>query len=79
MYRRHAIRGPLAEFFGTAILVIFGAGAGAAATLNANPNVSSTPKGVRTLPRLQVALLPVANARIHPPGLSLCQLRMGCW
>ncbi|KAJ3546461.1 hypothetical protein NMY22_g2051 [Coprinellus aureogranulatus] len=41
----HAIRGPMAEFFGTAILVIFGSGAGAAATLNANPSVSPTPKG----------------------------------
>jgi hypothetical protein len=42
----HVIRGPMAEFFGTALLVIFGAGAGAAVVTTANPTVSATPKGV---------------------------------
>ncbi|KAJ2922937.1 hypothetical protein H1R20_g14195, partial [Candolleomyces eurysporus] len=39
------IREPMAEFFGVALLVIFGAGAGASVVLSSNPGVSSANKG----------------------------------
>ncbi|KAF6741447.1 aquaporin-like protein [Ephemerocybe angulata] len=47
IYRRTMwqIRQPMAEFFGTMILVIFGAGAGASVTLSGNPGVAPTSKG----------------------------------
>lgn len=38
----------MAEFFGVALLVIFGAGAGASVVTAANQGVSSSPKGVRS-------------------------------
>jgi glycerol uptake facilitator-like aquaporin len=37
----------MAEFFGVALLVIFGAGAGASVVTAGNQGVSSSPKGVR--------------------------------
>ncbi|TEB25479.1 aquaporin [Coprinellus micaceus] len=40
-----AIREPMAEFFGVALLVIFGAGAGASVVTAGNQGVSSSPKG----------------------------------
>ncbi|KAJ2915753.1 hypothetical protein MD484_g4659, partial [Candolleomyces efflorescens] len=39
------IREPMAEFFGVALLVIFGAGAGASVVLSSNPEVASSAKG----------------------------------
>jgi glycerol uptake facilitator-like aquaporin len=39
----------MAEFFGVALLIIFGAGSGASATLSTNPAVSSSNKGVRSI------------------------------
>ncbi|KAJ2919660.1 hypothetical protein MD484_g709, partial [Candolleomyces efflorescens] len=46
-YRKYLsyIREPMAEFFGVALLVIFGAGAGASVVLSSNPGVASSAKG----------------------------------
>ncbi|KAJ2936973.1 hypothetical protein H1R20_g120, partial [Candolleomyces eurysporus] len=46
-YRRilSAIREPMAEFFGVALLIIFGAGSAASVVLSTNAGVSSSPKG----------------------------------
>ncbi|RXW17638.1 hypothetical protein EST38_g8224 [Candolleomyces aberdarensis] len=46
-YRRilSSIREPMAEFFGVALLIIFGAGSAASAVLSTNSGVSSSPKG----------------------------------
>lgn len=48
---RNAIREPMAEFFGTALLVIFGAGAGASVVLSGSQGVASSSKGVGVFPR----------------------------
>lgn len=42
------LKEPLAEFFGTMILIIFGNGVDCQVVLSANPNVASSPKGVCT-------------------------------
>ncbi|KAJ2917677.1 hypothetical protein MD484_g2734, partial [Candolleomyces efflorescens] len=39
------LREPMAEFFGVALLIIFGAGSGASAVLSTNPAVSSSGRG----------------------------------
>ncbi|KAF5313438.1 hypothetical protein D9611_008485 [Ephemerocybe angulata] len=46
-YRKalHAIREPMAEFIGTAILVIFGAGAGCSTVLSSNQGVAPSSRG----------------------------------
>ncbi|KIK07148.1 hypothetical protein K443DRAFT_217541 [Laccaria amethystina LaAM-08-1] len=42
---RHAIRKPMAEFFGVALLIIFGAGSACQVVLSTNPNVTSFARG----------------------------------
>ncbi|KAF8916599.1 putative aquaporin 5 [Mucidula mucida] len=42
---RNAIREPMAEFVGVAILVMFGCAGGCQATLSSDPSVASSPKG----------------------------------
>nr|I1Z8E9.1 RecName: Full=Aquaporin-7-1 [Laccaria bicolor]AFJ15559.1 putative aquaporin 5 [Laccaria bicolor] len=42
---RHAIRMPMAEFFGVALLIIFGAGSACQVVLSTNPNVASSDRG----------------------------------
>jgi hypothetical protein len=44
---RMFIREPVAEFFGTMLLCIFGCGVNAQVTLSHNPKVSPAPTGVR--------------------------------
>ena len=48
-HHRHAIRKPMAEFFGVALLIIFGAGSACQVVLSTNPNVASSARGVSTL------------------------------
>lgn len=42
---RHAIREPMAEFFGVALLIIFGAGSACQVVLSTNPDVASSARG----------------------------------
>jgi len=42
---RHAIRKPMAEFFGVALLIIFGSGSACQVVLSTNPNVASSARG----------------------------------
>lgn len=53
---REIIREPVAEFFGTMVLVIFGNGAACQVTLSSDPAVASSPKGVSTLFTFGLAL-----------------------
>jgi hypothetical protein len=46
---RRIIREPVAEFFGTMVLVIFGCGVNAQVTLSHNVNVAGAPTGVCSL------------------------------
>lgn len=51
-HHRHAIREPMAEFFGVALLIIFGAGSACQVVLSTNPDVASSARGVSTPPDL---------------------------
>ena len=72
---REYLREPAAEFLGVMILIIFGNGVDCQVVLSANTTVASSPKGVSLLLNVSGTLAD----QIQIPGLSLAQLRVGCW
>ena len=70
MSLRELLSGPIGEFVGTMILVIFGAGVNCQATLSSNPLGSASPKGVCLTTTLASSAVSFVHGRITSPYAS---------